>query len=735
MAQRVADVIASGGMLEKPMARVFRPLVEQAQMLSRQYDAVVANPPYMGARSGMNSLLKSFVNDIYPHTKSDLYAMFLERGIRLTKPFGYNAMVTMHGWMFLASYEQMRNDILTRGTISSLAHLGPRAFGAISGEVVQVAALALINGHVVGYRPSFLRLIDGEEDQKRDGLRRQINLFSDIVQDDFCSIPGCPIAYWVSAPIRAAFSTAPLLGTIADAKQGMATSNNGRFLRYWHEVAFDDVCFGCTSSEESTRRPEKWYPYNKGGSFRRWYGNNEYVVNWKHDGQELRAFVGEINRLHPGGRLKNQEYYFRKNITYSALSSGLFGCRYNEPGFLFDTKGSCIFVSDSSLEPLIGYLNSVVAQEFLDILCPTLDYSSIGINRLPVKLSNASRQVVCNLLRLAKEDWDELEESWDFRGMRMLSARSDATSNVQESWAQWDTICRDRRQEVVELEKHNNRIVVDSFGLQNQLSSEVSDDQITLYRPNREEDIKRLLSYSIGCMMGRYSLDKPGLIYAHRGNNGFDPSQYRTFPADQDGIMPLTDTTWFDNDATNRVIQFIGVAWPKEHLEENLQFIADSLGPSKDEQPRDTIRRYLAQEFFKHHLKTYKRRPIYWLFSSGRQRAFQCLVYLHRYNEGTLSRMRTEYVIPLQGKVSARIEQLAGDIDAATSTAFRSKVSKERDKLIKQQAELQAFDEKLRHYADLRITLDLDDGVKANYGKFGDVLAEVKAVTGGKEEE
>jgi len=236
-------------------------------------------------------------------------------------------------------------------------------------------------------------------------------------------------------------------------------------------------------------------------------------------------------------------------------------------------------------------------------------------------------------------------------------------------------------------------------------------------------------------MMGRYSLDEPGLIYAHSGNNGFDFRQYKTFAPDQDGIIPVTETTWFDDDAANRLTEFVSVAWPKEHLEENLTFIAESLGPTKGEQPRETIRRYLAQEFFKDHLKTYRRRPIYWLFSSGKQRAFQCLVYLHRQNEGTLSRMRTEYVIPLQGKVSARIEQLAGDIAAATSTAFRSKLTKERDKLIKQQAELQAFDEKLRHYADLRITLDLDDGVRVNYGKFGDLLAEVKAVTGGNSDE
>jgi type II restriction/modification system DNA methylase subunit YeeA len=236
-------------------------------------------------------------------------------------------------------------------------------------------------------------------------------------------------------------------------------------------------------------------------------------------------------------------------------------------------------------------------------------------------------------------------------------------------------------------------------------------------------------------MMGRYSLDEAGLIYAHSGNQNFDRSKYQMFPADEDGIIPLTESNWFADDGSSRFEKFLATAWPAEHLEENLKFVAESLGSRKGESPRDTIRRYFAADFFKHHLSMYKRRPIYWLFSSGKQRAFQALVYLHRYNEGTLARMRTEYVIPLQGKITARIEQLAGDIASATSSAFRSKLTKERDSLIKQQAELQTFDEKLRHYADLRISLDLDDGVKANYGKFGDLLAEVKAVTGGKDED
>jgi type II restriction/modification system DNA methylase subunit YeeA len=300
----------------------------------------------------------------------------------------------------------------------------------------------------------------------------------------------------------------------------------------------------------------------------------------------------------------------------------------------------------------------------------------------------------------------------------------------------WRTKCDEHRTEFKRLEEENNGIVIAACGLEGEVEASIDDEQITLYLPNEQEDIKRLLSYAIGCMVGRYSLDEPGLIYAHGGNQGFDPSQYETFHADDDGIILLLDTDWgIRDDAAHRIVEFVGVAWPKKHLEENLKFIADSLGPTNGAQPRDTIRRYLATGFYKHHLSMYKKRPIYWLFSSGKQRAFQCLVYLHRYHEGTLARMRTEYVIPLQGQIAARIEQLERDKAKATSTSHRNRIQKEQDNLKKQQAELLIFEEKLKHAADQKISLDLDDGVKVNYGRFGDLLAEAKAVTGGKDDE
>ena len=379
---------------------------------------------------------------------------------------------------------------------------------------------------------------------------------------------------------------------------------------------------------------------------------------------------------------------------------------------------------------------------------PTVNLPPGSIEALPFPKSTKANSVG-SLVHLAKTDWDVYERSWDFKSLPILTASSEPTPTLESSYTFWITQNRDTIAEMKRLEEENNRLFIDAYGLADELTPDVPIEQITLtvnpaYRYGgkiteeelwtrfRQDTLEELVSYAIGCMMGRYNLDEPGLIYAHSANEGFDPNRYSTLPADDDGIIPITDTDWFSDDAANRFIEFISVAWPKEYLEENLKFVAESLGSKRNEGPRETIRRYMATGFFKHHMKMYKKRPIYWLFSSGKLRAFQCLVYLHRYNEGTLSRMRTEYVIPLQGKISARIEQLSGDIKAATSTAHRKKVERERDKLAKQQTELQTFDEKLRHYADQRISLDLDDGVKVNYGKFGDLLAEVKAVTGKK---
>ena len=419
----------------------------------------------------------------------------------------------------------------------------------------------------------------------------------------------------------------------------------------------------------------------------------------------------------------------------------------------------CFSESITDVQLVLALGCSPIFDHFLRFLSPTLDYSQGPLGKLPV-LGEADDEVIAAstaCIKIGQRDWDAYERSWDFQSLPVLTSSSDPAPTLESSYTAWITQNRDTVAEMRRLEEENNRLFIDAYGLQDELTSEVPIEQITLtvnpaYRYGkklsddewsveagfpeeletrfREDTMQELVSYAIGCAMGRYSLDEPGLIYAHSGNLGFDPSRYATFPADGDGIIPITDTDWFDDDATHRVVEFVSVAWDKAHLEANLKFLADNLSPKKGESSRDTIRRYLADRFFKDHLQIYKKRPIYWCFSSGKQKAFQCLVYLHRYHEGTLARMRMEYVVPLQSKMAARIDALADDIEAAGTSAQAKRLQKERDKLTKQLDELRRFDEQLRHYADQRIALDLDDGVKVNYGKFGDLLAEVKAVTG-----
>jgi hypothetical protein len=759
--KRLNDVLKFGD-LTHATARVLKPLLEQARLLGRQYDAVVANPPYMGNR-GMNPVLKGFATDQFPRSKSDLFAMFIERGCAFAAVPGRLGFITMHSWMFLSSFEDLRQRIVQTTSIETLAHLGPRAFSTISGEVVQTVAFTTFTKGIGSLRPNCFGLTSGDEDEKRANLLERRKRHSHMAMEDFAAVQGSPLAYWMSDAMRQAFRLGKPLAEIAVPRVGLQTGDNNRFLRLWQEVAIEKIGFGAESSDEARRTNRKWFPYNKGGGHRKWYGNNEYVVNWKDDGSEIKSFT-------PRSVIRNPGFYFKPSITWSDITTSTFAARLCPKGFLFDVKDSSGFPSDTLRLALLALLCSRLLEKFMKILNPTTTFQVGDLSRVPgffdrLDLSELD-PLVERAVELAKSDWDSEETSWDFARHPLISR----SVTVQAAFAGWEADCGQHVRELMGLEQTSNRLFIDAYGLQGELSPEVPDEQITLYRPDQEEDIKRLLSYALGCMMERYSLDKPGLIYAHSGNQDFDPSQYKTFRADDDGIIPLLETDWgIRDDATNRFVEFVDVVWlgnlttdstdntdKKEKgksvsslsvlsvssvvkssplLEENLKFVADSLGPNNGEQPRDTIRRYLATGFYRHHLSMYKKRPIYWLFSSGKQRAFQCLVYLHRYHEGTLARMRTEYVIPLQGQIAGRIEQLEGDKTKATSTSHRKKLQKEQDDLKKQEAELRTFEEKLKHAADQKISLDRDDGVKVNYAKFGDLLAESKAICGSKDEE
>ncbi len=737
--KRIDDVLKNGD-LSHISAQVIKPLLQQARLLVKQYDAVVANPPYIGNKS-LPPELRHFAKETFAAGRSDLFAVFIHRISAFTKDNSYIGTMTPFTWMFISSYEDFRDWLLKQHVLCSLIQPEYHAFFESAYVPVCTSVMRKCSLHLIG---TFIKLSDfyGEDVQPQKTLEAIKNrdcgwLFSSC-SEDFRKIPGSPIAYWASAKVISAFDNSEPLSQFAVPRVGMITCNNERFLRFWHEVDYSKLglLFRDRASAQQSRK--KWFPYQKGGAFRRWFGNLEYVVNWENDGLELRTTTDSKGKV--PAHAFNDEYIFQPNVNWSKITSGEFSARISEHGNLFDDAGSGAFGSEDNILLLAGFLNSKIASAVLKMMNPTLNVQAWNVGTLPIKhtVSEVKADIVQNVseLRLmAISDWGLGETYWGFQS-NALSRRCDSESLLSKICERWNEQCFARIDRAAEYEEKNNRLLIDAYGLQDEFSPDVPKDQITLYRPDRAEDIKRLLSYAIGCMMGRYSLDKPGLIYARSGNKDFDPGQYTTFRADGDGIIPLLETDWgIQDDAANRIVEFVGVAWPKELLEENLKFIADSIGPNNGEQPRDTIRRYLATGFYKHHLPMYKKRPIYWLFSSGKQRAFQCLVYLHRYNEGTLARMRTEYVIPLQGQIAARIEQLEGDKAKATSTSHRNKLQKEQTDHKKEQAELLIFEEKLKHAADQKISLDLDDGVKVNYGKFGDLLAEVKAVCGTKDDE
>ncbi|EEW8735901.1 BREX-1 system adenine-specific DNA-methyltransferase PglX [Escherichia coli] len=750
----------SGDSMQKPAAKQLIEFVHQALVLSIRYDAVIANPPYMGGK-GMNGRLKVFLQDFYPDYKSDLFSAFVVRCSKLGAENSNIGIMSPNVWMYIASHEHLRTFLTESRALYSLVELPLTGF---KGATVQICAYNFSNKRSPNLQGGYIRLVDfkGADEEMAARTKEAIRnndcgWFHHASVRDFWTIPGRPIAYWVSEKFRQSFVETKNLKDVGEPRLGMATGNNDVYLRLWQEVSIRKVGLGFDSRDAALASGKKWFPYNKGGKFRRWYGNNEFVVNWENDGQLLR------NTLHPSGERIwahnfNLDYIFKPCLTFTATSSSYFGIRYSEKGFLFDNKGSSYFSNAEKLKPILGLLASKPATAILKAINPTVEFQPGNISIIPffeeLVRPDVSNQVQ-SIVGICKGDWDAYETSWDFTQFPLLDARfhqSPLLASYQALRAYWQEMTT----QMQGLEEENNRLFIDAYGLQNELTQEVPLDEITLtcnphYRygakltdDEREERLQsdtlaELISYAIGCMMGRYSLDQEGLAYAHAGNEGFDElvqeGAYQTFLADEDGIIPLTDQEWFKDDATNRFREFVQVVWGEEHLQENLDFVAESLclnaiKPKKSELALETIRRYLSTQFYKDHLKTYKKRPIYWLFSSGKQKAFECLVYLHRYNEGTLSRMRTEYVTPLLGKYDAYAEQLEKQIETADSTSEANRFKKELDALIKKQVELREFDDKLKHYADMRISLDLDDGVKVNYGKFGDLLADVKAITG-----
>ncbi|ECJ5526834.1 BREX-1 system adenine-specific DNA-methyltransferase PglX, partial [Salmonella enterica] len=559
---------------------------------------------------------------------------------------------------------------------------------------------------------------------------------------------------WIDLPSLLSFRHHKKLGEKIALKAGMSTGDNIKFQRYWYEVSIKKTLI--TNKESNTKidiHNIKWFPCSSGGEYRKWYGNNEIVVNWENNGYEIRNFKFENGKTRSA--VRNDEYYFREGITWSKISQGNFCVRYRPKGFVFDDTGRCGFSNNKNeLLYAAGLMCTPVVNHYLSILAPTLSFTSGELASVPYpEIEDEIIELVTNAIEIAKNDWDSQEQSWDYVCSPLLEHNS--TQLLRNIYKQKINTNIKLVETLLLIENTINNIFIDKLQLDKTIIKAVLQSEITLlcnpnYRYKNIQDHTDLtnkyytditidiLSYIIGCMMGRYSLDREGLVYAHEGNKGFAElvaeDAYKTFPADNDGILPLMDDEWFDDDVTSRVKEFVRTVWGEEHLQENLEFIAESLclyaiKPKKGESALDTIRRYLSTQFWKDHMKMYKKRPIYWLFSSGKEKAFECLVYLHRYNDATLARMRTEYVVPLLARYQANIDRLNEQVDGA-SGGEATRLKRERDSLSKKFNELRSFDDRLRHYADMRISIDLDDGVKVNYGKFGDLLADVKAITG-----
>lgn len=732
------------------------PIVNQAMILANKYDVCVANPPYMGSKY-QPPLVKKYLKDNFKRYEKDLFSAFIIRNLQLTREHGELGFMTPFVWMFISSYEELRSKLINNEIISSLVQL---EYSGFDGATVPICTFTVTKGHISNYKGSYIRLSDfkGSVNQGPRTLEAIQNhscgWFFDAKPDDFKKIPGSPIAYWINPTLRNAFTTNALIREEGAAVCGMTTGDNNKFTRFWAEVSNKNFCSAISSPEEAKNSGLKWFPYNKGGDYRKWYGNNETIVNWKNDGEDIIASGKSYPRA--------KKYYFSKSITWSFISSSYFGVRYSDAGAIFDMAGCSLFLESENYESVTGFLCSKVTSYLLKILNPTLNYQVGNIADLPLpstsalsKIENLSKENI----EITKVDWNSFETSWDFQKSPLISIN---TCNLRNAFTKhkqaWDV----HTSTVLSNEITLNKIIAEDF-LVNHIDklTLVTPEEITLLnnpqhrfggevssqdKINRFQSslISDFISYSLGCMMGRYSLDREGLVYAHSGNQDFKDlvieGAYKTFPADDDGIIPLAAEEWlFEDDATSRFRDFVKTVWGEEHLQENLDFVAESLcldaiKPKKNESSMETIRRYFSTQFYKDHLKTYKKRPIYWLFSSGKEKAFECLVYLHRYNESTLARMRTEYVTPLMGKLETQHSVLTESHTNASSTEQR-RIDKELKSIVKKQSELRAFDEELKHLAEMKISIDLDDGVKVNYGKFGNLLADVKAIHGKKPEE
>lgn len=726
------------------------PLVQVAETLAQKYGVVVTNPPYMEISSGSKKLV-DYVNDHYIGGKTDMFAVFIERAALYANSTGFVGMITQPSLTSLVSFEKLRKKLFIEKSFYTLAHMGRGIFGIDFGSV----AFVYRNCHIKNCAAKYFKLYERTFQFLQANDIRDIylqaknnpnykfdfeaydtsNAISNVScdsgnqiaftahQDKFMLVPGVPFAYTMTEKMIDAYS-AGLLGDSFITREGMATAGNDEYLRMWFEVSVDNIGFNCRDAKSSVDSKKRWFPYNKGGDYRKWYGNNDYVVDWENDGIRIRN-----NKDSKTGRIRshnyNGEYSFRRGLTWSSISSGDISIRWSEEGFLFDSKGAKGFAgSEDEMYSILAFLNSSTAMRYLKVISPTMDFKVGDIIQLPLNRSifhnKELQELVKRGISLMKSEWDSKETSWDYSGFP-ISGQGVLANDVHkyvESKAS-------AKEKLRTIEEQINHIIAQIYGLDSDTKCEVSDDKLSITDCTITSAVKELISYAVGCMFGRYSLHKKGLDYA---GGVWEKEENSNFIPDNDNIIPICDDEYFEDDIVGIFIKFLRAAYGEDNLEENLKFIAGAL-PGKG-QPRNIIRKYFLNDFFTDHCNMYSitgsgKRPIYWLFESGKKGGFKALIYMHRYQPDTIARMRTDYVHEQQSRYRTAIADLENRI-AGASTSERVRLTKQLSKLQDQSEELHTYEEKIHHLADRMIAIDLDDGVKHNYEIFKDVLAKIK---------
>ena len=684
-----------------------RVLIDIGQVLAQKYDTCVTNPPYMGS-GGMGARLSDYVKKNYPDSKSDMSTVSMECTMKMCAPHGYMAMINIPVWMFLTSYSKLRRKILSLRTIDSMLHLGRGVFGADFGTT----AFVIRNERISAYKGVYRRLFEKASSVDSEETKKKL-FFSDkkwfyAKQESFMRISDTPIVYWLSDTMLSLISSEDTVGKNYDVGSGLSTADNERFLRYHWEVSSNKI------AESGNEKDKKWFHFQKGGEFRRWYGNLEYVVNWENDGADIKYWVTH-NPKDPGTtswsrRIFNVPFYFQHGITWAVIGIGKISFRETNTNAMISNAAGGVFTFSSNEEfyNLLGGLNSKIWGDIFQIISPTVNYSAGIIQKAPMPKAECS-EIVKNCITISKHDWDAFETSWDFQRHPLLCG----CSTIEAAYAQWEVACNERFTQLKANEEELNRLFIDIYGLQEELTPEVEDKDVTVRKADLGRDIRSLISYAVGCMFGRYSLDVSGLAYA---GGEWDDSKYSSFIPDKDNILPITDEEYFPDDIVGLFCGWLKKVYGADTLEDNLDFIAKALG-NKGNTSREIIRNYFVNNFIKDHIKTYQKRPIYWLFDSGKQNGFKALIYVHRYDENTIGNLRIDYLHRMERVYDNEIARMQDIIDNSKVAREVTQATKRREKLQKQLKECKEYDERIAHLALARTPIELDDGVKVNYEK------------------